>query len=177
MNRQGLTRRVGLSPFRSRLRSFALPCLYFCLAGFLFLLQTHDACAADDFTLLNAASVKDKADGGRPGKDKSMNMYTKSVDEALEEFQDNPRGAEEILARENTPLALCYRAYLRESGALRAGGPEDSAEALLEKAQKELPEELYRQATDNTDWGGGTPTMNRIINTLFILHAHNIKPR
>ncbi len=109
-------------------------------------------------------------------KDKPMTMYSKGLDKALEEAQHNPKGSEEILAGENTPLALCYRAYLRESGAIVPSGPEDSAEALLNRALQQLPEELRRQATDSTDWGGIGPTMNCIINTLFILHTNNLKP-
>lgn len=105
-----------------------------------------------------------------------MTMYSKGLDEALEKVQDDPEESDEILAEEKTPLAFCYRAYLRESGAIVASGPGDSAEVLLDKALKQLPEKLFKQAVDSTDWGGATPVMNRIINVLFVLHSNNLNP-
>ncbi|SHN69615.1 hypothetical protein [Desulfovibrio litoralis] len=101
-------------------------------------------------------------------------MQSGTMDEAISLISEDPEKAEELLKKDDSPTALCYRAYLRESGMIEAKGKEDSAEALLLLAQSKLPPNLQAQATEKTEWSGASETLGRILTTLFVLHVNNI---
>lgn len=101
-------------------------------------------------------------------------ISSSSIDDALMQFTDNPEKAELTLKLENSALALCYRAYLREAGMVLAAGPDDSAEALLKLAQGKLPPDLYALATEKTEWSDASETLNRILTTLFVLQVNSV---